>query len=55
MTWTGSAGLALFAARNVAFTAEVYYSHFHFSRTSGQSPLTNKEFGLQFGVRVFAF
>jgi outer membrane protein with beta-barrel domain len=56
-TWLVAAGAALFLARNVALTGEIFYNHAHFSdEFSGTTQSNNaEEYGTQFGVSVHVF
>jgi hypothetical protein len=56
-TWLVAGGAALFLARNVAVTGEVFYSHDHFSNDFGDFSQSNdsEEYGTQFGVSVHVF
>jgi hypothetical protein len=56
-SWLASLGGALFVARNVALTAEAFYSHDHVSTDLSGSPQANnaEEYGTQFGVSVYLY
>jgi hypothetical protein len=56
-TWLVAGGAAVFLARNVALTGEIFYSHGHFSNEFGGSTQSNnsEEYGTQFGVSVHVF
>lgn len=55
--WLVSAGLAIFLARNVAITGELFYTHAHteaeFNGQTGSG--SSEEYGSQFGVSVFVW
>ena len=56
-TWLVSGGAAVFLARNVAITGELFYSHDHFSTDVSGTAQSNsaEEYGTQFGVAVYVF
>ena len=56
-SWLGSVGVAVFVARNVALTGEVFYTHTHVTVDVGAGDQSNsaETFGTQFGIAVHAF
>jgi hypothetical protein len=55
--WSAAAGLALFVARNVAITGELFYSHWRTESESNglTSSGSSEQYGAQFGMEVFAW
>lgn len=53
--WTGSGGLALLLARNVAVTGELFYTAYTYAADGGTSSETTNQYGLRFGISLFLY
>jgi hypothetical protein len=60
-SWRLGGGAAFFLARNVAVTAEAFFSRAHFKARIGEAPTSaeqrnsSTQYGLAFGVQAFVF